>query len=82
MGYFEASRGLIQGDPISHFLFIIMAEALGRNIQHAQQVGKIKGISITRDIAMATHQQFADDTMLMAKGNPQEASNFKLILDK
>ena len=46
-GFFETSRGLKQGDPLSSFLYIIMAEAFGRAITKAHTKGKINGIIVT-----------------------------------
>lgn len=80
-GYFDISRGLRQGDPISPFLFIIMAEALGRTIQIAQDLGKISGVKITSNLPSVTHQQFADNTLLFGESSLQEARNFNLILE-
>jgi len=41
---FQASRGLWQGDPLSPFLFILMAEGLGRALKAKQDEGTIKGV--------------------------------------
>jgi hypothetical protein len=55
-GFFESSRGLRQGDPLSPFLFIIMAEAFGRALSKANKDGEISGIAITDNIPNITHQ--------------------------
>ena len=63
-GFFSMSRGIRQVDPISPFLFIIMAESFGRAIKAAQAESKIKGVKVTKEVENTTHQQFIDDTIL------------------
>lgn len=77
--FFEISRGLRQGDPIFPFLFIIMAEGLGRAIKKASYNGKISGIKVSRSISVS-HQQFADDTMLFGSSSKREARQFRSLL--
>ena len=79
-GFFEISRGIRQGDPLSPFLFIIMAEAFGRAITDAYYKQKIKGITITKNFPNITHQQFADDTILPGKSEITEAQTLKNII--
>ena len=81
-GFFNASRGIRQGDPISPFLFIIMAETLGRAIKYAQTNFKIHGIPVADNVEHTTHQQFADDTITAGLSTIPEAKSFKSILDK
>lgn len=52
---FSSSRGIRHGDPLSPFLFVLMAEGLGRHINQARLAQQIKGISIHNSPAI-THQ--------------------------
>lgn len=80
-GYFKSSRGLHQGDPLSPYLFILVAEALGRGLRHLQASGKIKGLQINNLCKAVTHSQFADDTLLAIYPSVQEIHQVKNLLN-
>jgi len=76
---FRSSRGIRQGDPLSPFLFVIMAEGLGWLMKAAVSSRKLKGISV-HGLPPHSHQQFVDDTMLFGHPSSQEASVFESLL--
>eukprot|EP00253_Pinus_taeda_P019391 PITA_19391 len=77
---FHPSRGLRQGDPLSPFLFIIMAEGLGRRINTAIHSQTLKGINLHR-ASTISHQQFVDDNMIFGHSSVQEARSLNTLLD-
>lgn len=81
-GVFRASNGLRQGDPLSPFLFVLMAEALGRNIKKLVALGRWRGVSIHVDLNPISHSQFADDTILFGEASEREAKTFKAFLEE
>ena len=44
---FQASRGIRQGDPLSPFIFILMAEGLSRLLQSKVESSELRGIRPT-----------------------------------
>lgn len=80
--FFSASQGVIQGDRVSPFLFIIMAEALSRFIllQHNQNLWQ--GVQIENSTILVLHSLFANDTLLFNKSSLLEAKQVKEVLDK
>ena len=66
-GFFQAQKGLRQGHPLSPFLFLLVAKALGRMIKGAVRVGLFKGFRVARNSQAISHLQFADDTLYLLR---------------
>lgn len=80
MGFFTSSRGLRQGDSISPLLFILMANSLSRKIDKSVIDGLLKGSKPTSTNQTASHQQFADDTILLLMASILEAKATNSIM--
>ena len=78
--FFQASRGLRQGFPLSPLLFILVIEGLSLLIKDAQNNGKIRGIKISPQLSL-THLLFVDDLIMFGTGTFEEWVAFKVILD-
>lgn len=70
---FTPSRGLRQGDPLSPFLFIRVAEGLGRLVKAQVSKDQLKGLRICRNDTRVLHQQFLDNVMLYGQATLREA---------
>ena len=73
---FGASRGLRQGDPLSPYLFIIMAKGLGRFIKHQVSQNSIQGWRWGNGLPSLSHLQFVDDSALVGLARIKEAKAF------
>ena len=79
-GWVKASRGLRQGDPLSPFLFTLVADVLSRLLFRAEETGLTEGFSVGRDRTRVSLLQFADDTIFFSKASLEHLQNLKLIL--
>jgi hypothetical protein len=79
---FFPSRGIIQGDLLSPFLFILMMEGLSISIKSATATSEIKGIKPFENCPTSTHQHFLYDTLLHGTPTVKEAKAFKRILEE
>jgi hypothetical protein len=77
---FSPSRGIRQGDPLSPFLFVLLAEGLGCYIKSAVLEGSLKGLPLHNIQPTPSHSQFVDDTLLMNSPTVREANKLNSIL--
>nr|GEX34392.1 reverse transcriptase [Tanacetum cinerariifolium] len=81
IGVIKSQRGLRQGDPISPYLFIIVADVLSRQISKAMALGSLSGIKMDRACLVVSHILFADDFLFLLKASHAECSAITRILD-
>jgi exonuclease III len=76
---FKVGKGLRQGDPLSPFLFLIVAEGLAGMMKRAVALGKFKGYQVSQSIQFQL-LQFADDTILMGEASWENIRTIKSLL--
>ncbi|XP_057811570.1 uncharacterized mitochondrial protein AtMg01250-like [Salvia miltiorrhiza] len=79
-GEFQLKRAFRQGDPLSPFLFLIVAEGLNLLVERTVQKELLEPVKIRREEIEVFHLQYADDTMFVASDKKENAWDFKSIL--
>ena len=79
-GKFRGSKGLRQGDPLSPFLFMLVADGLSRLMEKATEVGFVKGCKVGKDNILISHLQFADDTIFFIDSEGPSFNNMMTLL--
>ncbi|GJU27805.1 hypothetical protein Tco_1166426 [Tanacetum coccineum] len=82
IGTIKPSRGIRQGDPISPFLFIIVADVLSKMINNALNNSLLSGMKMARECPVISHIFFADDSLFFLKASINECNKLISILDK
>ncbi|GKV29684.1 hypothetical protein SLEP1_g38589 [Rubroshorea leprosula] len=77
---FPVNKGIRQGDPLSPFLFVIVAEGLNGLMSSAVDKERYKGVGIGNGDAMVTHLQFADDTIFFGDATEDNIRVIKCIV--
>jgi hypothetical protein len=68
---FQPTRGLRQGDPLSPFLFLFVADALSALLKKEVQNQTLSPVKVTRNAPGVSHLLFADDSLLFFKAETQ-----------
>jgi exonuclease III len=79
--FFQASRGLRQGCPLSPLLYAIQASVLSYQLWNSQAQGILQGLRIAQGVKDMNHAQFADDTLLLGGASSIIAKQFKEELE-
>ncbi|RVW27498.1 LINE-1 retrotransposable element ORF2 protein [Vitis vinifera] len=79
-GWVKASRGLRQGDPLSPFLFNIVADVLSRMLLKAEERNVLEGFRVGRNRTRVSHLQFADDTIFFSSTREKDMMTLKNVL--
>lgn len=78
--YFQPSRGLCQGDPLSPYSFVLCMEVLGQRIAREVSRGSWKAVKIARGCPMVSYLFFADDVVLFREVTHRQACVIKKVI--
>ncbi|XP_058784431.1 uncharacterized protein LOC131659235 [Vicia villosa] len=76
---FFVHKGLRKGDPLSLFLFVLVAEGLTGLVKQSIHVGELQKFTLS-DSCSVDILQFADDTLIMGEGNRKHVRALKAVL--
>ena len=77
---FAPSRGLRQGDPLSLFLFLFVADGLSLLLKGKVEQNILTPIKFCRNAPSISHLMFADDTLLFFKAEVRQAEVVNEVL--
>ena len=78
---FTPTRGLRQGDPLSPYLFLMVAEGLSCMIKKAEERGELDGVKVCRGAPTVSHLLFADDSLILMQAVKKNADCLANILN-
>jgi hypothetical protein len=79
-GFFQSSRGIRQGDPLSPLLFVVVMEALSRMLYASMRQGLLSGFSVGvrgNEALVVNHLLFADDTLIFCGAHAEHVRNLR-----
>nr|GEW90194.1 RNA-directed DNA polymerase, eukaryota, reverse transcriptase zinc-binding domain protein [Tanacetum cinerariifolium] len=78
---FSLERGLLQGDPLSPLLFVLVMEGLHLSLEKDLLTKRIKGVSVGRPCINLSQFFFADDVIILSECNVQDLHNITRVTD-
>lgn len=75
------NRGLRQGDPLSHYLFLLVADVFSLLLHKAIRNKSLAGIKMRKRCPVVSHLLFADDSLVFLEAKPSYCSNFIQLME-
>ncbi|KAL5572866.1 hypothetical protein UlMin_022463 [Ulmus minor] len=72
-GNISPGRGLRQGDPLSHFLFLLCSEGFSCLLKKMENDNKLHGLNFGRGALTLSHLLFVDDSFIFMDANEEDA---------
>lgn len=69
IGSIWPSQGIRQGDPLSPYLFILVADVLSKMLNKSLHLSLLSGIKMARACPVVRYVFFADDSLFFSKLN-------------
>jgi len=76
------TRGLRQSDPLSPYLFLLVAEGLSCMIKGAEERGDLEGVRVCREAPVISHLLFTDDSLILMHVDRKNANCLTDILNR
>lgn len=77
-GFFQSSRYLKHGEPLSPTLFLIEAKVLTRFLNGLYEDARFKGFGFPKWSPQINHLSYIDDTILFCSGHPKSMMMYVL----
>ena len=78
----QPTRGLCQGDPLSPYLFLFVADGLSKVLHQETRTDMIQGLKVCRSTPAVSHLLFADDSLLFFKADERQTRAVKDALSR
>ncbi|KAL4398230.1 hypothetical protein AHAS_Ahas01G0271100 [Arachis hypogaea] len=78
---FVPQRGLRQGDPLSSYMFITVADVFTILMDKAREKGRISEIKIAPSALAISHLLFANDCIILSKDSEEKIYQLITILN-
>ena len=76
---FKMERGLHQGDPLSPFLFVLVAKVLNKSVVNAMNKGFVSPFKVGKRNVDLSHLQFAGNTIIFCPQSEETIRNYRRL---